>query len=131
MRANRRADTGPERRLRSELHALGLRFRKDLRIDLEHRKVRVDIAFPKAHVAVFVDGCFWHSCPEHGTQPRANASFWSEKLRRNVERDRLVDEALTSAGWSVLRVWEHESEVVAARRINGVVASSGRTGARC
>jgi len=107
-----------------------LRFRKDLRVDLEHRKVRVDVAFPSAQVAVFVDGCFWHCCPEHGTQPRANESYWSEKLRRNVERDRLVDEALAGAGWSVLRIWEHEASEEAAERIERLVAASRRA-ARC
>lgn len=131
MRANRRVDTGPERRLRSALHALGLRFRKDFRVDLEDRRVRVDVAFPRAQVAVFVDGCFWHCCTEHGTRPRSNESYWSEKLRRNVERDRLVDGALAGAEWSVLRVWEHEAPEEAAERIERLVASSRRAAARC
>lgn len=131
MRANRRVDTRPERRLRSALHARGMRFRKDLRVDLETLRVRVDVAFPKAAVAVFVDGCFWHSCPAHGTQPTANESYWSPKLRRNVERDRRVDEALSLAGWNVVRVWEHESPEDAAGRIERLVTSSRRPTASC
>ena len=131
MRANRRVDTRPERQLRSALHARGMRFRKDLRVDLDALRVRVDVAFPKAAVAVFVDGCFWHSCSLHGTQPRANESYWSAKLRRNVERDRRVDEALSLAGWHVLRVWEHEQAEEAAERIERLVASSRRARGRC
>lgn len=131
MRANRRVDTRPERRLRSALHIRGMRFRKDLRVDLETLRVRVDVAFPKAAVAVFVDGCFWHSCPVHGTQPRANESYWSAKLRRNVERDRRVDEALSLAGWSVLRLWEHELPEEAAERIERLVASARRATSLC
>jgi DNA mismatch endonuclease (patch repair protein) len=108
-----------------------MRFRKDLRVDLDALRVRVDVAFPKAAVAVFVDGCFWHSCPIHGTQPRANEPYWSAKLRRNVERDRRVDKALSLAGWHVLRIWEHEQTEEAAERIERLVASSRRAGGRC
>ncbi len=124
MQANRRVDTAPERRLRSVLHARGMRFRKDLRVDLEELKVRVDVAFPRIKVAVFVDGCFWHSCPIHRTQPRANKSFWSEKLKGNVERDRRVDKALAKAGWRVFRVWEHEQLEDAADDIKRLVDPS-------
>lgn len=131
MRANRRVDTGPERRLRSALHARGMRFRKDLRVDVEGLRVRVDVAFPKAAVAVFVDGCFWHCCPEHGTQPRANRSYWEPKLRRNVERDRRVDAALAASGWNVLRVWEHEPPAEAAERIERAVAPLRREASQC
>jgi DNA mismatch endonuclease, patch repair protein len=70
--------------------------------------VRPDIVFTKARVAAFMDGCFWHSCPEHGTSPISNAAYWMPKLRRNVERDRVVNESLLAAGWSVIRVWEHD-----------------------
>ena len=108
MRANRRRDTGPERRLRSELHRRGWRFRVDLPLDAAGRRVRPDIVFTRRRLAVFVDGCFWHSCPKHGRQPRANASYWGPKLRRNVERDRADSDALAKAGWIVVRVWEHE-----------------------
>ena len=107
MRANRRVDTSPERALRSELHRLGLRFRKDLRLQLDGGAVRPDIVFPRVKVAVFIDGCFWHQCPEHGQMPKANREYWAPKLARNVERDRANDAALGENGWTVLRFFEH------------------------
>lgn len=107
MRGNRRADTKPELALRAALFALGYRYRKDLRLDLPARRVRPDIAFTSRRVAVFVDGCFWHACPEHGSKPRSNEWYWSPKLTRNVERDRAADAALAQAGWTVIRLWEH------------------------
>jgi len=107
MRANRRRDTKPELALRAALHARGYRYRKDFRLDLPLRRVRPDIAFTSRKVAVFVDGCFWHACPQHGSQPKNNDWYWSPKLARNVERDRAADEALTQAGWTVVRLWEH------------------------
>ena len=110
MRANRRTDTKPELALRSALHRQGYRFRKDFRLDLDGgARVRPDIAFTGRRVAVFVDGCFWHVCPQHGRDPAVNESYWSPKLRRNVERDRAADAALAAAGWRVVRVWEHQS----------------------
>ena len=108
MRAIRRTNTKPEIALRSALHRQGYRFRKDLRLVLnEGAKVRPDIAFTARRVAVFVDGCFWHACPEHGRDPAVNQWYWAPKLRRNVERDRAADAALAAAGWRVIRVWEH------------------------
>ncbi len=108
MRANRRTDTKPELALRRALHRLGYRYRKDYRLDLDGgRRVRPDIAFTARKVAIFVDGCFWHACPEHGSKPRANEWYWGPKLVRNVERDRANDTALVLAGWSVVRLWEH------------------------
>jgi DNA mismatch endonuclease (patch repair protein) len=108
MRANRRADTKPELALRHALHRLGYRYRKDYRLDLVGgRRVRPDIAFTARKVAVFVDGCFWHACPEHGSKPRANEWYWGPKLIKNVERDRINDAALILAGWTVVRLWEH------------------------
>lgn len=107
MRANRRVDTGPERALRSALHRRGLRFRKDHRVRLPTRAARIDVAFPSEGLAVFVDGCFWHGCPEHGTTPQANRRYWGPKLRKNVERDERVSRELRRAGWRVLRIWEH------------------------
>jgi DNA mismatch endonuclease (patch repair protein) len=123
MRANRRRDTRPEVAVRSHLHRAGLRFFVDRPIRLADRVVRPDITFPRVRVAVFIDGCFWHACPEHGTHPRRNGEYWSSKLRRNVERDRLVNVGLAQAGWASVRHWEHESpeEVVAA--VAAVVAS--------
>jgi DNA mismatch endonuclease, patch repair protein len=111
MRSNRRADTGPERALRSHLHRHGLRFRKDFRIQFEGSSVRADLAFPAAKLAVFVDGCFWHQCPEHATMPKRNREFWAPKLRRNVERDNRVNQSLAQAGWTVIRCWEHEDPI--------------------
>ncbi|MEO3798451.1 very short patch repair endonuclease [Nonomuraea sp. B1E8] len=108
MRANRRSDTKPEVMLRSALHRLGYRYRKDLRLDLKGVKVRPDIVFTARKVAVFVDGCFWHVCPDHGRQPTTNEWYWTPKLRRNMERDQLVNTALEAAGWKVVRLWEHE-----------------------
>jgi DNA mismatch endonuclease, patch repair protein len=109
MRANRRSDTKPELALRRALHKQGYRYRKDYRLDLTGARVRPDIAFTARRVAVFVDGCFWHCCPQHGTQPANNAWYWEPKLARNVARDRAADAALCAAGWSVVRIWEHES----------------------
>ena len=108
MRANRRADTKPELALRSELHARGWRFRKDLRMQVSGVWVRPDVVFTRRRVAVFVDGCFWHVCPEHGRDPKTNEWYWAPKLRRNLERDQIANKALSGGGWCVVRVWEHE-----------------------
>lgn len=133
MAAIRRRDTKPEMALRRALHGRGFRYRKDLRLDLDSgARVRPDIVFTARQVAVFVDGCFWHCCPQHGTQPAANTWYWEPKLRRNVERDRAADTALDAAGWTVLRLWEHEAldEAVAAvvhavPRAKGSAATGG------
>ncbi len=121
MRRNPRRNTGPEVALRSELHRRGLRFRKDLPLRVPGRVVRPDVVFTRSRLAVFVDGCFWHSCPIHGNQPRANTDYWRPKLARNVARDRAVDEALTGAGWRVLRAWEHEPPEEIAKRIHAAL----------
>jgi len=107
MRANRRSDTQPEVRIRSLLHRAGFRFRKDHAIQLVGTRVRPDVVFPRTQLAVFIDGCFWHNCPEHGSIPRVNAEYWRLKLAYNAERDRQSSRALESAGWLVLRIWEH------------------------
>lgn len=117
MRRNLRRDTKPEIAVRSALHAQGLRFRKDLPLRLSTRVVRPDIVFTKARVALFVDGCFWHRCPQHGNQPQANSDYWGPKLDRNVARDRLVDQALAREGWLVIRAWEHEPADEVAGRV--------------
>lgn len=109
MRGNRKYDTWPERRLRSALHRTGLRFRKHLNITGASVRVAPDIVFPRRRLAVFVDGCFWHCCPEHGTRPQSNSGYWSPKLARNRARDARVNEELSTAGWEVLRIWEHVS----------------------
>jgi DNA mismatch endonuclease (patch repair protein) len=124
MKANRRVDTKPEVALRSALHRLGYRYRKDFRIDLAAGvRVRPDIVFTARKVAVFVDGCFWHVCPEHGRQPTSNEWYWTPKLRRNVERDRAADAALTAAGWRVIRLWEHEPLAAAVEAVLEAVGS--------
>jgi DNA mismatch endonuclease, patch repair protein len=117
MQSNRGRDTAPERELRSVLHRAGLRFRKHYRVHVGDLATRVDIAFPKQRVAVFMDGCFWHCCPQHATAPRANGDFWAKKLQRNVQRDRQVNVALGIAGWTVVRIWEHEPVSAAAARV--------------
>jgi DNA mismatch endonuclease (patch repair protein) len=117
MRANRRRDTRPEVALRSHLHRLGMRFRKDHPLRLVDRVVRPDVVFTRARLAVFVDGCFWHRCPEHGNVPRANGDYWGPKLARNVARDRAVDQALAAAGWHVMRAWEHEDAAAVAHAV--------------
>jgi DNA mismatch endonuclease, patch repair protein len=116
----RRRDTAPELELRSELHRRGLRYRVD-RGPLKGVPSRADLVFGPAKVAVYVDGCFWHSCPEHGTMPRSNEAFWQEKLARNRERDLATNEALAAAGWTVVRIWEHEEPARAADRVEAAV----------
>jgi DNA mismatch endonuclease (patch repair protein) len=124
-KANRGRDTGPEVRLRSELHGRGLRFRVNRRVEAGVRTT-VDIVFPRERVAVYVDGCFWHQCPEHGTRPKTNGGWWSDKLDGNVARDRRNEAALAARGWQVIRVWEHEDVDTAAELIEAVVR--GRRG---
>ncbi len=107
MRANRSRDTGPEWAVRSRAHRMGLRYRVSARPLPELRRT-ADLVFRQSRVAVFVDGCFWHSCPQHGSAPRSNSEFWRSKLSRTVERDRETDRALSAADWLVLRFWEHD-----------------------
>jgi DNA mismatch endonuclease, patch repair protein len=115
-----RRDTLPERALRSELHRRGFRYRVD-RAPVPGLRSRADIVFGPARVAVYVDGCFWHSCPEHATRPKANAEWWERKLDRNQERDRETDQVLQEHGWEVIRIWEHEDPVAAADRVEATV----------
>jgi DNA mismatch endonuclease (patch repair protein) len=103
---------------------MGLRFRVDWPLPVTRR--RADLAFVGAKLAVFVDGCFWHGCPEHRTWPKANAEWWREKLHSNVRRDRDTDALLKAAGWTVLRFWEHEDASRAARTIRRTVAKRQR-----
>ena len=114
MRGNRRRDTGPELALRKLLHAQGLRYRVDAPVRTARRLVRPDVVFTRRRLAVFVDGCFWHQCPEHGTRPKDPTGYWTPKLQRNVERDRETTAALEAEGWVVLRIWEHVPAVDAA-----------------
>lgn len=109
MQANKSRDTAPELAVRRLLHAAGLRYRVDIRPEPSIPR-RADIVFTKAKVAVFIDGCFWHGCPEHGTRSFAsNADYWQSKIGRNVARDLDTTARLMEAGWIVVRHWEHES----------------------
>ena len=122
MRSNRRVDTKPEVSLRSLLHQSGLRFRKDYPIRLPTGKVaHSDIAFTKRKIAVFVDGCFWHCCPDHGTVPKSNQAYWIPKLRQNIERDKSITEGLLSEGWRVIRIWEHMRLIDAAKQVTDML----------
>jgi DNA mismatch endonuclease (patch repair protein) len=122
MRANTWRDTAPEVALRSALHRRGRRFRKRLTIKLTGRRwTQPDICFTRARVAVFVDGCFWHRCPDHGVSPQANSSYWGPKLDRNVARDRDTDIQLAALGWVVVRAWEHEHPELVADRVEAVL----------
>ena len=120
MQGNRSRDTKPELALRSAVHALGLRYRVGAR-PLSDRRFTADLVFRPVKVAVFLDGCFWHGCPMHGTQVVTNATYWTAKIRRNQQRDAEVDAALVAAGWLPVRVWEHEPPQEAAQRIAGIV----------
>lgn len=120
-----RRDTKPELDLRRALHAAGLRFRVE-RAPLAGLRRRADIVFGPARIAVYVDGCFWHSCPEHATAPRSNAGWWAEKLQRNRDRDRETDTRLIAAGWLPVHVWEHEDSLIAAERIRELVLQRRR-----
>ena len=122
MRSTRRRDTSAELSLRSAVRRLGLRYRVDVS-PLEGSRRRADIVFGRERVAVFVDGCFWHSCPVHGTQPKQNHDWWEAKLEANRRRDESSNRELTEAGWLVMRFWEHEDPDHAAERVAEVVKS--------
>ena len=116
MRNTRRRDTPVEIRVRTLLLEGGLHFEVERSIAGVTR-ARPDVVFSVERVAVFLDGCFWHSCPEHGTTPHANRRWGIEKLAANVERDRRHDQELGAAGWLVLRFWEHEAPEFVAEEI--------------
>ncbi|MFF8031117.1 very short patch repair endonuclease [Streptomyces sp. NPDC016626] len=99
-------DTAPEVAVRRILHAAGLRYRVNVPVPGMSRRT-IDIVFPKAKIAVFMDGCFWHGCPQHATSPKANAEWWRAKLDKNIARDIETTGHLTEEGWTVLRFWEH------------------------
>ena len=108
MRNTKRRDTKPEIELRSLLHRTGLRFFVDRPVLPDDRRRRADIVFPRAKVAVFVNGCFWHGCPEHASWPKKNAEWWRKKIETNRARDEDTDARLRGNGWAAIRVWEHE-----------------------
>lgn len=122
MKAAKPRDTAPEKALRSALHRKGLRFRVDQKPIRELNR-KADIVLRFAKVAVFVDGCFWHGCPIHGTQAKANAEFWRNKIKQNRLRDLDTSEKLKKAGWKVVRVWEHENPEKAAEKVLELVLS--------
>lgn len=122
MRANRRKDTAPELALRSALHGRGLRYRVDYPIRISPgRPIRPDIVFTRACIAVYLDGCFWHGCPTHGTTPTIRNGYWAPKIAENKLRDARHTRQLEEAGWTVIRVWEHEDPVLAANAITQAV----------
>lgn len=128
MSRQRRRDTGCEMAVRKILHAEGMRYRVDFR-PLTGERFRVDIGWKKYRLAVFIDGCFWHGCPDHGTLPKSNSEWWADKLTANAQRDERTDKVLRANGWTVLRFWEHEEpDLVASsirRHLKRPVASGG------
>jgi DNA mismatch endonuclease (patch repair protein) len=120
MQANRSRDTAPELALRRLLHARGLRYRVATR-PLPGVRRTADIVFGPAKVAVFVDGCFWHRCPDHSAEPKTNTDYWKPKFERTVKRDREIDALLAQAGWLSVRVWEHDDPGVAAVQVARIV----------
>jgi DNA mismatch endonuclease (patch repair protein) len=122
MSTAKRRDTAAELALRRELHALGLRYRVAYPVPGQRRRT-IDVAFTRTKVAVFVDGCFWHGCPEHGTSPRSNSEWWRTKLAANRARDRDTDRLLDGLGWTVVRIWEHEDVRDAAAEIARIVGT--------
>ncbi|MGA5029950.1 very short patch repair endonuclease [Streptomyces cellulosae] len=116
MTANRGRDTGPERRLRSLLYHRGLRYRVNVRPIPDLRRT-ADLVFPKARVAVFVDGCYWHGCPDHYRPATRKSQFWQDKIQGNIARDADTNRRLREQGWTVVRVWEHEEPNEAVERV--------------
>jgi DNA mismatch endonuclease, patch repair protein len=122
MTLQRQRDTAPEVAIRSLLHQLGLRFRVHYPLPVSRRTA--DIAFPRQRVAVFVDGCFWHGCPQHATWPKKNAAWWRSKIEANQVRDADTDRTLRSMGWTPIRIWEHTSPAEAVLAVADAVAAS-------
>lgn len=120
MQGNRSRDTKPELEVRRILHSRGLRYFVSRR-PLSHSRRTADLLFSKAKVAVFIDGCFWHGCPEHYRQPSANRTYWLDKVARNMARDVETTKQLEHAGWTVLRFWSHETPLSVADRIQILV----------
>jgi DNA mismatch endonuclease (patch repair protein) len=127
MSKQARAHTEPEVLLRKLLHAAGLRYRVNLPVPGMKRRT-IDVAFTRAKLAVFVDGCFWHSCPQHATFPAANKEWWAEKLAGNVARDAATTAHLEEQGWRVIRVWEHEPPAEVAARVEATLRQAGDGG---
>lgn len=117
----RHKGTDAEIALRKELYRRGLRYRVDYEVIKKPRRV-ADVVFPGLRIAIFVDGCFWHGCPEHASWPKQNAEFWRQKIETNRLRDADTNERLRQMGWTVLRFWAHESPIDAAETVMRVVA---------
>jgi DNA mismatch endonuclease, patch repair protein len=125
MSRQARRDTAPELAVRRLLHASGLRYRVNVPVPGMPRRT-IDIVFAKLKIAIFLDGCFWHGCPQHATSPKANADWWRQKLDRNMARDRETSKHLIDTGWTVIRFWEHEDpDVMAAQVLSAVMAARG------
>ncbi len=124
MRSNKGRDTRPELAIRRRVHASGLRYRVSAR-PLPGFRRTADLVFTRLRVAVFVDGCFWHGCRDHGTRPRSNSDWWQTKIEANIARDRDTELMLARLGWNVVRVWEHESPDLAAERVVDALLSRG------
>ena len=122
MQGNRSRDTKPEMAVRSAVHRRGIRFRVSTRPQPELPRT-ADLVLRKTRIAVFVDGCYWHGCPDHHTQPATNAEYWAAKIAGNIERDAETTAYLEQAGWTVLRFWEHEDPEAAADRVQDTVRS--------
>ena len=122
MRSNRRVDTKPEMTVRHALFRLGYRYRKDFPISVVGRSPRPDIVFARQRLCVFVDGCFWHGCPEHCRIPARNREYWLAKIGGNAARDATDARRLVEAGWDVLRLWEHEGTDRAVDQITSALA---------
>lgn len=116
----RQKGTNAEIALRREMFRIGLRYRVNYEVLKKPRRV-ADIVFPGRKIAIFVDGCFWHGCPEHATWPKRNAEFWRQKIEANRQRDADTTERLQSLGWTVLRFWSHQSPIEAARTVAQMV----------
>jgi DNA mismatch endonuclease (patch repair protein) len=123
MQGNRSRDTLPEIAVRRLLHAAGLRYRVAMRPIPTLRRT-ADIVFTRRKIAVFIDGCFWHGCPEHYVVPRTNVEYWSPKIERNFSRDAETNEQLRAAGWIVVRYWSHRSPEDIAARVIELVRSA-------
>lgn len=126
MQGNRSRDTKPELAVRRAIHRRGLRYRVAVRPEPALRRT-ADLVFRSARVAVFVDGCYWHGCPEHFIAPLTNSAYWGPKVGGNVARDRDTDRVLNAAGWTVMRFWEHEDPEAAADAVAAVVAEARLT----
>lgn len=125
MSTLKRKDNDVELAVRRLLHAAGCRYRVHYPVPGLPRRT-IDIAFTRAKVAVFIDGCFWHGCPEHGTAPTSNRAWWATKLAANAGRDRDTASHLESLGWRVVRIWEHEDATGVVEIVAGLSVACSR-----